>query len=106
MYAADIALVPAVAATVHKSRESKSPAPAIPVLTQDDAMLKRNLLYTGVTRGKRLVVPVCRKKAVAIAVRNASEGWGVRSWTDGWSAGRPVRKPVSPAMPGLFGNGR
>ena len=44
----------------------------IPVLTQHYAMLKRNLLYTGVTRGKRLVVLVAQKKAVAIAVRNAS----------------------------------
>jgi exodeoxyribonuclease V alpha subunit len=35
-------------------------------------MLQRNLLYTGVTRGKRLVVLVGHKKAVAIAVRNAS----------------------------------
>ena len=35
-------------------------------------MLQRNLLYTGVTRGKRLVVLVGQKKAVAIAVRNAS----------------------------------
>ena len=44
----------------------------IPVLTQHYAMLQRNLLYTGVTRGKRLVVLVGQKKAVAIAVRNAS----------------------------------
>jgi exodeoxyribonuclease V alpha subunit len=35
-------------------------------------MLQRNLLYTGVTRGKRLVVLVGQKEAVAIAVRNAS----------------------------------
>jgi exodeoxyribonuclease V alpha subunit len=42
----------------------------IPVLTQEYAMLQRNLLYTGVTRGKRLVVLVGHKKAIAIAVRN------------------------------------
>ena len=42
----------------------------IPVMTQHYAMLQRNLLYTGVTRGKRLVVLVGQKKAVAIAVRN------------------------------------
>jgi exodeoxyribonuclease V alpha subunit len=41
-------------------------------------MLQRNLLYTGVTRGKRLVVLVGQKKAVAIAVRNAS---GRRRWS-------------------------
>jgi exodeoxyribonuclease V alpha subunit len=44
----------------------------IPILTQHYPMLQRNLLYTGVTRGKRLVVLVGQKKAVAIAVRNAA----------------------------------
>ena len=52
---------------------SEYPAVVIPVLTQHYAMLKRNLLYTGVTRGKRLVALVSQKKAVAIAVCNASE---------------------------------
>ena len=49
-------------------------------------MLKRNLLYTGVTRGKRLAVLVGQKKAVAIAVRNVS---GRRRWSklDEWLAG-------------------
>ena len=80
------ALVPAYAATVHKSQGSEYPAVVIPVLTQHYAMLKRNLLYTGVTRGKRLVVLVGQKKAVAIAVRNAS---GRRRWSklDEWLAG-------------------
>jgi exodeoxyribonuclease V alpha subunit len=49
-------LVPAYAATIHKSQGSEYPAVIIPVLTQHYAMLQRNLLYTGVTRGKRLVV--------------------------------------------------
>ena len=65
-------LVPAYAATIHKSQGSEYPAVIIPLLSQDYAMLQRNLLYTGVARGKRLVVPVGQKKAVAIAVRNAS----------------------------------
>jgi len=43
-----------------------------PVLTQHYPMPQRNLLYTGVTRGKHLVVLVGQKKAVTIAVRNAS----------------------------------
>ena len=79
-------LVPAYAATVHKSQGSEYPAVVIPVLTQHYAMLKRNLLYTGVTRGKRLVVLVGQKRAVAIAVRNAS---GRRRWSklDEWLAG-------------------
>ena len=79
-------LVPAYAATVHKSQGSEYPAVVIPVLTQHYAMLRRNLLYTGVTRGKRLVVLVGQKKAVAIAVRNAA---GRRRWSrlDEWLAG-------------------
>ena len=48
------------------------------MLTQHYAMLQRNLLYTGITRGKRLVVLVGQKKAVAIAVRNIS---GRRRWS-------------------------
>ena len=47
-------------------------------MTQYYAMLQRNLLYTGVTRGKRLVVLVGQKKAIAIAVRNVS---GRRRWS-------------------------
>ena len=66
------ALVPAYAATIHKSQGSEYPAVVITVMTQHYAMLQRNLLYTGVTRGKKLVVLVGQRKAVAIAVRNAS----------------------------------
>jgi exodeoxyribonuclease V alpha subunit len=66
------ALVPAYAATIHKSQGSEYPAVVIPVMTQHYAMLQRNLLYTGVTRGKRLVVLVGMRKAVAIAVRTVS----------------------------------
>jgi exodeoxyribonuclease V alpha subunit len=71
-------LVPAYAATIHKSQGSEYPAVVIPVMTQHYAMLQRNLLYTGVTRGKRLVVLVGQKKAVAIAVKNVS---GRRRWS-------------------------
>ena len=72
------ALVPAYAATIHKSQGSEYPAVVIPIMTQHYAMLQRNLLYTGVTRGKRLVVLVGQKKAIAIAVRNVS---GRRRWS-------------------------
>ena len=71
-------LVPAYAATIHKSQGSEYPAVVIPVLTQHYPMLQRNLLYTGVTRGKKLVVLVGQKKAVAITVRNVS---GRRRWS-------------------------
>jgi exodeoxyribonuclease V alpha subunit len=76
-------LVPAYAATIHKSQGSEYPAVVIPLMTQHYAMLQRNLLYTGITRGKRLVVLVGQKKAVAIAVRNVS---GRRRWSklEGW----------------------
>src|SRR5262247_139119 len=71
-------LVPAYATTIHKSQGSEYPAVVIPIMTQHYAMLQRNLLYTGVTRGKRLVVLVGQKKAIAIAVRNVS---GRRRWS-------------------------
>jgi exodeoxyribonuclease V alpha subunit len=80
-------LVPAYAATIHKSQGSEYPAVIIPVLTQHYAMLQRNLLYTGVTRGKQLVVLVGQKKAVAIAVRNVS---GRRRWSKLAEQLRPV----------------
>ena len=68
-------LVPAYAATIHKSQGSEYPAVVIPVMTQHYPMLQRN---TGVTRGKKLVVIIGQKKAVAIAVRNVS---GRRRWS-------------------------
>jgi exodeoxyribonuclease V alpha subunit len=62
-------LVLAYATTIHKSQGSEYPAVVIPLMTQHYMMLARNLLYTGVTRGKRLVVLVGQRKALAIAVR-------------------------------------
>jgi exodeoxyribonuclease V alpha subunit len=86
-------LVPAYAATMHKSQGSEYPAAILPVLTQHYPMLQRNLLYTGLTRGKRLVVLVGQKKAIAIAVRNVS---GRRRWSklDEW-----LRRGASRAAP-------
>ena len=77
-YALSEAMNEGQAATIHKSQGSEYPAMIIPVLTQHYPMLQRNLLYTGVTRGKHLVVLVGQKKAVAIAVRNIS---GRRRWS-------------------------
>ena len=76
-------LVLAYATTIHKSQGSEYPAVIIPVLTQHYAMLQRNLLYTGITRGKQLVVLVGQRKAVAIAVKNVS---GRKRWSklDEW----------------------
>jgi exodeoxyribonuclease V alpha subunit len=61
----------AYAATVHKSQGSEYAAVIVPVHTQHFVMLQRNLLYTAVTRGKRLVVLVGSRKALGLAVRNA-----------------------------------
>ena len=72
------ALVPAYATTIHKSQGSEYPAVVIPLLTQHYVMLQRNLLYTGLTRGRRLVVLVGQPKAVAIAVKTVS---GRRRWS-------------------------
>ena len=89
--------MPAYAASIHKSQGSEYLAVVIPVMTQHYAMLQRNLLYTGVTRGKRLVVLVGQKKAVAIAVRNVS---GRRRWSklQEWlRPGPPLSRPIGMA---------
>ena len=66
-------VVLAYATTIHKSQGSEYPAVVIPVLTQHYPMLQRNLLYTGITRGARLVVLIGQKSAVGIAVRGVRE---------------------------------
>lgn len=60
----------AYAITIHKSQGSEFPAVVIPLATQQFVLLQRNLIYTGVTRGKKLVVVVGQQKALAIAVKN------------------------------------
>jgi exodeoxyribonuclease V alpha subunit len=71
-------VTPAFATTIHKSQGSEYPAVVVPILTQHYTMLQRNLVYTGITRGKRLVVLVGQKKALAMAVRNSR---GRRRWS-------------------------
>ena len=71
-------LLPAHAVTIHKSQGSEYPAVVITLATQHYAMLARNLVYTAVTRGKRLVVIVGQRRAMAIAVQS---GAGRRRWT-------------------------
>jgi len=60
----------AYAVTVHKSQGSEFPCVVMPVLTQHYIMLQRNLVYTGMTRARRLLVMVGTRKALAIAIRN------------------------------------
>jgi exodeoxyribonuclease V alpha subunit len=64
-------LMLAYATSIHRSQGSEYPAVVVPLHTQHFVMLQRNLLYTAVTRGKRLVVIVGNRKALAQAVRNA-----------------------------------
>jgi exodeoxyribonuclease V alpha subunit len=59
----------AYAVTIHKSQGSEYPAIVIPLTTQHFPLLERNLLYTGVTRGKKLVVIIGQIKALGIAVK-------------------------------------
>ena len=66
-------------------------ADAAPMLTQHDTTLTRNLFYTGVTRGKRLVVLVGQRKALAMAIRNAGSR---RRWSK-------LREWLSPSQRGL-----
>ena len=73
----------AYACSVHKSQGSEYPAVVVPLLTTHFVMLSRNLLYTAVTRGKRLVVLVGQRKALAIAVKGARKRrrWSkLREW--------------------------
>jgi exodeoxyribonuclease V alpha subunit len=71
-------LVLAYATTIHKSQGSEYPAVVIPLTTQHYPMLRRNLLYTGVTRGRRLVVVVGQRRAIGMAVRG---GQSLRRWS-------------------------
>jgi len=63
-------LIHAYAVSIHKAQGSEYPAVVMPILTQHYLLLQRNLLYTGITRGKKLVVIVGTRKAIAIAVKN------------------------------------
>lgn len=71
-------LSPAHAITIHKAQGSEFPAVVIPLAMQHCLLLQRNLLYTGVTRGRRLVVLIGETRALALAVRNqqVAARWG------------------------------
>jgi len=63
-------IVLAYAVSVHKSQGSEYPVIIIPILTQHYILLQRNLIYTAVTRGQRLVIMVGTRKALAIGINN------------------------------------
>jgi exodeoxyribonuclease V alpha subunit len=60
----------AYAITIHKSQGSEFPAVVIPLAMQQYLLLQRNLIYTGITRGRKLVVLIGQRQALATAVRN------------------------------------
>jgi exodeoxyribonuclease V alpha subunit len=60
----------AYAITIHKSQGSEFPVVVVPLAMQQYLLLQRNLVYTGITRGKKLVVLIGQRKALAMAVRN------------------------------------
>jgi exodeoxyribonuclease V alpha subunit len=68
--------------SVHRSQGSEYPCIVLPVVTQHYMMLQRNLLYTAVTRAKKLVVLVGTRKAIAIAVNNndVAQRWSALDW--------------------------
>ena len=68
----------AFAMTVHKSQGSEYPAVVIPMMMQHYMMLRRNLLYTGITRGTKLVVLIGQRQAVGMAVKGKVE---TRRWS-------------------------
>ncbi len=71
-------VVLAYATTVHKAQGSEYPAVVLPVTTQHYPLLQRNLIYTGMTRGRTLVVLVGQVKALALAVKGQRQG---RRWS-------------------------
>jgi len=72
----------AYASTIHKSQGSEYPAVVIPIHTQHFVMLQRNLLYTAITRGRRLVVVVGSPRAVAIAVKRGQAARRITALAD------------------------
>ncbi len=60
------------ATTIHKSQGSEYPAVVIPITTQHFSLLQRNLVYTAITRGKKLVVIMGQTRALAMAIKNES----------------------------------
>ena len=68
----------AYAVSIHKSQGSEYPAVVMPMMMQHYMMLRRNLLYTGITRGRKLVVVVGQKQAVGMAVQGKVE---TRRWS-------------------------
>ncbi|MEY6567183.1 ATP-dependent RecD-like DNA helicase [Streptomyces sp. PGLac3x] len=86
-------LAHAYAVTIHRSQGSEYPAVVVPVTTSAWMMLQRNLLYTAVTRAKKLVVLVGSRKAIGQAVRTVSAGRRCTALAHRLLSGTPGRSP-------------
>ena len=89
----------AYATSVHKSQGSEYPAVVIPLAMQHYLLLQRNLIYTAVTRGKRLVVIIGQPRALSMAVGNARS---TRRLTN--LSARLAGSAAAPPSPSLFGS--
>lgn len=96
-------LVLAYAVSVHKSQGSEFPAVVIPLVTSHYLMLQRNLLYTAVTRAKKLCVLVGSRKAIWLAVQNnqVAQRYTALDWRlqQGGGKSRRDREPLQPLPP-------
>ena len=95
-------LVLAYATTIHKAQGSEYPVVVIPMTTQHYTMLARNLVYTGVTRGKRLVILVGQRNALAIAIRTGGtrRRWSkLREWLGSNDPGEGRHAPRASPLP-------
>lgn len=92
-------LLPAYAVTVHKAQGSEYPAVVVPIHTQHYALLQRNLLYTAMTRGRRLVVLVGTRKALAIAVRTVEARQRITTLRERLAAALAARERTSGQLP-------
>jgi len=84
-------LTHAYAVSIHRSQGSEYPCVVVPLTTSSWLMLQRNLLYTAVTRAKRLVVLVGSKRALAKAVRTEGAGRRYTALAARLRRGRPIR---------------
>ncbi|MCP3819610.1 ATP-dependent RecD-like DNA helicase [Streptomyces sp. A3M-1-3] len=99
-------LAHAYAVTIHRSQGSEYPAVVIPVTTGAWMMLQRNLLYTAVTRAKKLVVLVGSRKALGQAVRTVSAGRRHTAVAHRLSGSIPAGSVTQPDRPGFPDSGR
>jgi len=89
-------LVPAYAITIHKSQGCEYPCVVVVLHTQQYVMLQRNLLYTAVTRGRRVVILVGSRRAVAMAVRRVDSHQRVTLLREWIRSGPPAAEPAAP----------